>query len=404
MTDIEHDDTVVEEVIDEEDHFQDDGFFFGCLDDEPDPRNYSIAQFIPKTDIIEDTQFMLNLPELEIIKNQYSNGACVGFASAMALSVAEYQLSNKWIVFDPYVVYGSRGSSSKGMQLQQGPYILLHEGGFFESDFGESGDGSEINSLVSKFKKQNPDLVEKAKTYAIEGYAEISGSNEIKTALKNNMPVIFSYNIVSDFYSADAYNGKVPYPHKSTTNKGSHAMLIVGWCLIDEVEHWIVINSWGTTRGKKGIYFIDCRDRQIKRTIAITNNITPAKAKCKTIKFTIGKKTFLADGEEKVFESVPYIKDDRTYLPVRFVAENLGASVEWDANNATATIRSEEATIIVTENSKDIVVNGKIKEMDVAPEITAEGRMMLPIRFIAEALNCKVEWSTLTSTATIIAL
>jgi hypothetical protein len=111
----------------------------------------------------------------------------------------------------------------------------------------------------------------------------------------------------------------------------------------------------------------------------------------------------LADGIEKQFDAVPYVKHARTYLPIRFVAENLGASVEWDGLTSTATLRSEEAIISLTKGQRNIKINNKEFCMDAAPEIV-DNRMMCPIRPIAEALNCSVDWVATENKAVITAL
>jgi Copper amine oxidase N-terminal domain./Protein of unknown function (DUF2762). len=48
------------------------------------------------------------------------------------------------------------------------------------------------------------------------------------------------------------------------------------------------------------------------------------------IKLTIGKDTMEVNGETKPIDTAPFIKDSRTFVPVRFIAEALGAKIEWD--------------------------------------------------------------------------
>ena len=105
----------------------------------------------------------------------------------------------------------------------------------------------------------------------------------------------------------------------------------------------------------------------------------------------------------------PYINNNRTFVPVRFVADALGASVEWDAKTGTATLRSEENIIKLTTNDKWMQVSDykpvvwkKIK-MDTAPHIV-NNRMMIPIRYIAENLNCRVDWDAARNRAIIISI
>lgn len=93
-------------------------------------------------------------------------------------------------------------------------------------------------------------------------------------------------------------------------------------------------------------------------------------------------------GEKDV---VPYIKDDRTFLPFRFVAESLGFKVVWDAKTKSVTFYDEEQKLVLVVGEKDYTKNGELYSMDVAPEIMND-RTMVPIRFVAEALGFAVEW------------
>jgi len=90
----------------------------------------------------------------------------------------------------------------------------------------------------------------------------------------------------------------------------------------------------------------------------------------------------------------PYIDDnDRTMMPVRFVAERLGAVVEWNGQTNQVTIRSSDRTIVMTIGSKTYTVNGVVHTMDTEP-IIVQGwnRTVVPIRFVSEALGRAVEW------------
>ncbi|HCU07973.1 MAG TPA: hypothetical protein DF480_03220 [Clostridiales bacterium] len=90
----------------------------------------------------------------------------------------------------------------------------------------------------------------------------------------------------------------------------------------------------------------------------------------------------------------PYIDDnDRTMMPVRFIAERLGAAVEWNGQTNQVTIRSGDRTIVMTIGSKTYTVNGVVHTMDTEP-IIVQGwnRTVVPIRFVSEALGRAVEW------------
>ena len=384
-------------------------------EENPDPRDYKVARFIPNQDMIQEKEFCLDLPDnLDITKDQSWYSACVGFAFSTAISIITYQKTHKWIDFDPFVIYGTRtGYFGKGMYLRDAADIVYTEGAFFTRDFGIRQEVPQITQTVKKFKQEHPDLVEYAKTFCVEGYAFCDTDEDVKTALKNGMPVLVAYDVEGSMYNPDK-NGYVKYPQKGKYY-GSHCMVIVGWT---SDNHWIVLNSWGSGENGKGALYIDFRELRTT-TISLSDNIVPIKNKCGVIELTIGSKiATIADTVEDLrnpqkrkditLEVAPYIKNNRTFIPVRFVADALGASVEWDAESGTATLRSEENIIKLTTNDKWMQVSDykpvvwKKTKMDTAPHIV-NNRMFVPIRYIAENLNCDVEWNGKTSTALIIA-
>jgi hypothetical protein len=376
---------------------------FGALPEtNPDPRNYNISQFVPGEDEIIDKEFILKFPKTQIIIDQGSVGACVGHAFIMAKQILEYNHTNKWIDFDPFALYGTRFIGEYmgvGMYPVQGAKVLYKEGAFFRRDFNKRQEMPMLYDTVKEWKKSNPEKVKKAKDYTITGYSYVYNTNGIKKALKNTMPVAICYPIYDSFYKT-GNDGIVPVPNTSKEKiNGYHEMLIVGWTAN---RYWIVINSWGVNYGLKGMYLIPF-DNKWDSAVAVSDTITPSTYKAKEIKFKVGTDTFYVDSIEKKFDVVPYIKDSRTYVPVRFVTESLGASVEWNGETREVTIRSEEAVIVMTIGSKTVLVNNTKYNLDVAPEIVND-RTMLPIRCIAEYLNCEVNWEASTSSVIINAL
>jgi hypothetical protein len=87
----------------------------------------------------------------------------------------------------------------------------------------------------------------------------------------------------------------------------------------------------------------------------------------------------------------PYIKEGRTYLPVREICEYLAADVSWNATTRKITINRDITTVILTVDSKTAIINGIETPLDCAPEIV-DGRTFLPIRPVAEALGFSTTW------------
>ena len=106
--------------------------------------------------------------------------------------------------------------------------------------------------------------------------------------------------------------------------------------------------------------------------------------------------------------TVPVIipKWGRTVVPIRAIVEALGGTIEWDGTERKVTINFNGASVELWINKPRATVNGKVEWID--PEnhdvrpIIINDRTMLPLRFVAESLGCKVEWNASTRTITII--
>ncbi len=97
------------------------------------------------------------------------------------------------------------------------------------------------------------------------------------------------------------------------------------------------------------------------------------------------------DSKEITCDVPPVIRDDRTLVPARALFEGLGASVKWNGVKKQVTIRLDNTTILLTINSKTAQVNLVEKELD-TPPIIINDRTLLPVRFIAETLGAEVFW------------
>lgn len=107
-------------------------------------------------------------------------------------------------------------------------------------------------------------------------------------------------------------------------------------------------------------------------------------------KLVIGSKTLVVsiNGIEKevVMDVEPFISNNRTMLPIRFVAEALGFKVEWDETTRTVILTNKDTVVKIPVDTNQIIVNGTVFESDVKPIIKSD-RTMLPIANIARALG-----------------
>ncbi|MDR1541121.1 MAG: aldo/keto reductase [Clostridiales bacterium] len=100
-------------------------------------------------------------------------------------------------------------------------------------------------------------------------------------------------------------------------------------------------------------------------------------------------------------QTAPSIVRDRTLLPVRAVVEAMGGSVSWSDDTQTAVLKCGDSDISLTIGNASALLNNESVVLDVEPVII-NNRTMLPIRFIAESFGYAVGWVGRTQTVTII--
>lgn len=96
----------------------------------------------------------------------------------------------------------------------------------------------------------------------------------------------------------------------------------------------------------------------------------------------------------------PVIVEGRTLVPVRAIFEALGAEVNWDGTSGTATATKGATTVAVQVGSATAYVNGVATQLDV-PAQTIDNRTLVPARFVSEALGADVQWNSTTETVSI---
>jgi len=106
---------------------------------------------------------------------------------------------------------------------------------------------------------------------------------------------------------------------------------------------------------------------------------------------TVGLRNYVLNGMQLTMDAAPEIVAGRTFVPIRLVAETFGAEVGWDGVLREVSIKQEGKVIKLRIGSKIATIDGKSYELEAAPFIR-NGRTMVPIRFISEALGLSVYW------------
>jgi hypothetical protein len=133
------------------------------------------------------------------------------------------------------------------------------------------------------------------------------------------------------------------------------------------------------------------------------------------VQLWIGQNQAMVNGESKTLDTAPILYQDRTMVPLRFIAESLGAKVQWDPAEQKIEIAAEPCNpgdlvcggvpgaempcppsgcclnVVLWIGQNRAFVNGEPKALNVPPTLY-EDRTMVPLRFIAEAMGADVKW------------
>lgn len=95
--------------------------------------------------------------------------------------------------------------------------------------------------------------------------------------------------------------------------------------------------------------------------------------------------------ESKLLDAQAYIENSRTMVPLRFIAESFDTVPDWNETQKKVTLNAGDSFIELTIGSTTAYINGEEKQLDTAPVIV-NNRTMLPLRFVAEAMGKSVEY------------
>lgn len=122
-----------------------------------------------------------------------------------------------------------------------------------------------------------------------------------------------------------------------------------------------------------------------------TNN-----GKAKSLRLKIGSSQMTTtSGQQDIdpgYATAPVVKSGTTFVPIRAIVELWGGTISWNNDTQTITITLNGNTVALTIGSTTATVNGATVTLSSAPYVSATGRTMVPIRFLAESLDLTVNW------------
>jgi hypothetical protein len=159
---------------------------------------------------------------------------------------------------------------------------------------------------------------------------------------------------------------------------------------------------WATVTLPSGAYRIDSIT-QIGSQLVVRSDNTIYRYNMSDLETTVPQSDVYVElnGEILGFDTPPIIEDGRTLVPMRFLFEKLGETVEWENDTQTATVNAQDGnTISFSIDDTTASVNSQAVQMDVSARLINE-KTLVPLRFLSENLGYTVEWNEETNTAII---
>lgn len=229
----------------------------GCLKSPYDARDYmfsSVAYGLQKERFPREYISMEHLLPF----NQGSTSMCCACATAMSRLIWERNENPTIDLFSPGYIYGNRCKSvvvdgvydGEGMYLKDALKQLNSAGVCFYDRLPTFGNYKQVNSAYLTVKDEAD---KEAFPYRTTSYYAVKTEREIKKAIMTTGSVLISFLVTSGWYDAQD-DGIIP---TYGTIEGGHAVLLVGWKIINDKQYWVILNSWGKDWGDEGYGYIE---------------------------------------------------------------------------------------------------------------------------------------------------
>ncbi|MHC1747505.1 MAG: stalk domain-containing protein [Cellulosilyticaceae bacterium] len=398
---------------------------FGMLDSPSDERDHVWANICGLSKEELPKKF---LNKHVYVKDQGNSMKCVGFAASSLMESIEMMRMNQENIpmLSAQFIYYNSGNPNENGTTPRDALTGLKEYGVCKDSLCPISVGDTLASMP----KPSKEAYEEAKQRKIDGYAQVTRLEDIKKAVVKNGGCL-----VSMLYYADMLHPQSGYIGEptSSTKLGNHFKLISGYDDDHEADikgkhykgFFVQLNSYGENQGVFGLEYVPYDmlnwvggkyqysiDKIFREAWAIYDDTqimndrfhynaqdgeVIAKPKPINITLKVNVKVATVNGENKTLDASPILKNNTTFLPIRFVAENMGCKVDFKKINDRDNVFIRDLT---TARKVDLLlgatvgyVDGKEYVMLQAPYIDAKsGRTLVPVRAVAEMLGCNVEW------------
>jgi len=291
-----------------------------------DDRDYTVEKFKVASASQLPSEYII--PYVPNVYSQETTSMCLAFSLASIKESHEFKERKVKKRYSPAFIYANRKITDwqyEGGMPRQMLKRLCKYGTCEFDDFNVLGSYGMCKTELNQRLNQLVPLSLPQKIYA---YAKLRNTQEIKQCLyKFKTPVLVCINVYDSFYNTGK-NGIVATP--SGSNNGGHAMIAIGWKVINGKTYIIVLNSWGTDWADNGLCYIDNDSYKFTEIWAVVDQKPEQEIeKATDMLLTIGNKKMVVDNKMIEMDTAPFYKDNRTFVPLRFVSEALGYTVNW---------------------------------------------------------------------------
>ncbi|MCY9549943.1 stalk domain-containing protein [Lysinibacillus xylanilyticus] len=272
-------------------------------------------------------------------------------------------------------------NSSLFKSLKAGTYYIEVYDFYWDRQYS-SGTYDLIATYSTNSKEHNPSTFEPNDT--LENAFPIKSNVSINSQISNSSDI--------DFYSITL--NKEGNVNISLSNTSAP----IRFKIYDANKKWLDGGSESSSKHlAAGTYYIEVYadywgDQYSSGTYTLTAGYPNAIAKSNEILLYLNSKTAYINGKSKTLAIAPFTKHETTFVPLRFVSEELGAKVNWNSKNNDITVQLNGSKIILNTESYYVTVNGNGKILQVKPEVI-NGTTFVPLRFVSEALGKSVLWN-----------
>lgn len=236
---------------------------------------------------------------------------------------------------------------------------------------------------------------------AYSNEASINQGNQLYGAL--TPPAYIIATAVSDSQInlawTDNSTGESGYNVERKTGDGVYSVIAY---LAPDVQSY---SDQGLQGGTTYIYRIQARGNgttvadstySIEASATTTGTTT---SKTTVLRFYIGRMYYYLNDEGQFMDSAPVLQSNRTLLPITYAALPLGVEVDWNQKEQKVTLTRSGKVIELWVGKNTATINGEKQNIDTNTKVVptvVNGRTMLPLSFVAQALDCQVDWDAAT--------